>query len=104
MRNKSLLMLSSMKSLMYPRCESRVPVVHQDAFTHVEGVQYRDARGLISPDTHRHAEREQTDNGMVQPIQMKQIEDFRKPQDYHIHRDTGDEAHVKSHVGHENRV
>ena len=38
--------------------DSPVPRVAQDAGTHVEGVHYRDARGFLSDDLHRHADRE----------------------------------------------
>jgi hypothetical protein len=53
--------------------------VDQVALTHVVWVEYLVARGILSNDLHRHTEQKWADRGIVQPMQVKHIEDVGKP-------------------------
>src|SRR3954468_7786135 len=52
-----------------------VPSTAQELGTHVEGVDYHDVRALVSNDLHLHTQRKQSNEGVVQRMNVKHSKD-----------------------------
>ena len=64
----------------------------QDGVTHVVGIHYRDVQGIVSNDLDGNIEREQLDEGIVQPRSLQHVEDVSMPHVENFPGEVSDEA------------
>ena len=67
-------------------------LVVQEDVLHVEGVHYRDVRGILYAYLVRQTERNQADNGWLERLHVVHPEDVIKSHDEHVHGACSDKA------------